>query len=227
MDNFIRFFIIAIPEFYKGMIITLEISAIALAAGFLIGLPVALARVYGNGFIRRIAVIFSDFIRGIPLLVLLFVVYFGLPEIKLTLSALTSAMFALGINSGAYQAEYFRGAIQAIGEGQMMAARSIGMSKVKAIWYVIVPQALRLALPAWSNEAVSMIKYTSVVYLIAVPDLMTQAKVLASKYFNPIQSYLAVGVFYVALVGIMTLIMRYIEFKSRVPGLELGVETRR
>ena len=160
MEHFFNFFISSLPEFYRGMVITLEISAISLVIGFLIGLPIALARVYGSGPIRKVAVAYSDLVRGIPLLVLLFVVYYGLPDFKVTLTAFTSAIIALGINSGAYQAEYFRGAIQAIGDGQMMAARSVGMSKLKSIYFVIVPQALRLALPAWSNEAVSMIKCT-------------------------------------------------------------------
>lgn len=225
--TFFQFFLIALPEFYRGTLITLEISAISLAGGLLIGLPVALARVYGQGWLRRIAVFYTDLIRGIPLLVLLFVVYFGLPELKLTLSAFISAIIALEINSGAYQAEYFRGALQAVGEGQMMAARSIGMSKLKAIWFVVLPQALRLALPAWSNEAISMIKYTSIVYLVAVPDLMTRAKMLTTKYYNPIQSYLAVGIFYIVLVGLMTLVMRYVDLKTRIPGLELEAEVGR
>ncbi len=135
-----------------------------------------------------------------------------------------SAYLALGLNSGAYQAEYFRGSIQAVGQGQMLAARSIGMTRFQAIWHIIVPQALRLAIPAWTNEAVSMVKYTSVVYLIAVPDLLTRSKWLASKYFNPIESYLSVAVIYIVLVGILTVLVNYIERRLQIPGLEL--ETR-
>ena len=224
MQNYLEFLTIALPQFYEGVLITLRIWVISLSIGLLIGLPVSLARVYGKGFIRRAAITYTELVRGIPMLVLLFVVYYGLPDLGITLPAMGAAYLALGINSGAYQAEYFRGSIQAIGEGQMMAARSIGMGRVKAIWYVIVPQALRLALPAWSNEAVSMIKYTAVVYLIAVPDLLTRAKFLVSKYYNPIESYLSVALVYIALVGIMTIIMHYIEDRMRIPGLELEAE---
>jgi ABC-type amino acid transport system permease subunit len=113
----------------------------------------------------------------------------------LILTAFLSAYIALGLNSAAYQAEYFRGAIQSISSGQMMAAQSLGMSKPKAVLFVIVPQAFRLALPSWSNEVVSPVKVASIVYLIAVPDLMTKAKILSSRYSNPIETYLTVAVF--------------------------------
>jgi len=108
----------------------------------------------------------------------------------------------------------------------MMAARSLGISQLKAILYIIIPQAFRLALPAWSNEVVSMVKVTSIVYLIAVPDLMTRAKMLSSRYFNPIETYLTAAVYYLVIIGLITLVMNYIERRSRIPGLELEVDTR-
>jgi polar amino acid transport system permease protein len=224
MQEYFNFLLIALPQFLEGMKITLQIWIISLSLGFFIGLPISLIRVYGKGFWRNGAIAYIELIRGIPLLVLLFVIYYGLPDLGLTFPAMTAAYLGLGINSGAYQAEYFRGSIQAIGEGQMMAARSIGMGRVKAIRYVIAPQALRLVLPAWSNEAVSMIKYTAVVYLIAVPDLLTRAKFLVSKYYNPIESYLSVALVYIILVGIMTYFMHYIEKRLVIPGLEIEAE---
>jgi polar amino acid transport system permease protein len=138
------------------------------------------------------------------------------------LSAFTSAYLALGLNSSAYQAEYFRGAIQAISSGQMMAARSIGMSRIKAIRYVIIPQAFRFAIPAWSNEAVSMIKISSIVYLIAVPEMLYIAKELMAKYFNPFQTYITVGVVYLVVIGAMTLLLNLMERRLKIPGLELA-----
>ena len=226
MQNYLEFLAIALPQFYEGMLITMRIWAVSLSIGLVIGLPVSLARVYGKGVLRKAAIAFTEIVRGIPLLVLLFVVYYGFPDLGITLPAMSAAYFALGLNSGAYQAEYFRGSIQAIGEGQMMAARSIGMGRFDAIRYDIVPQAVRLALPAWSNEAVSMIKYTAVVYLIAVPDLLTRAKFLVSKYYNPIESYLSVALVYIALVAIMTMIMHYFEKQMLIPGLEIEIERR-
>lgn len=212
------------PDLLQGVILTLELTVVALAVGLLFGLPAALARVYGGRGLRSIALAYIEIFRGTPLLVQLFIVYYGLPDLGLTFSRMAAAFITLGMNSGAYQAEYFRGAIQAVGSGQMVAARAIGMSQMQAIRYIVLPQALRLALPAWSNEAVSMIKYTAVVFLIAVPDLMGKAKILAGRYFNPIEIYLTVALIYIVLVAAATWIVRTVEIKMQTPGLELEVE---
>lgn len=212
------------PDLLQGMVTTIELTLVALALGILIGLPAALGRVYGGNLLRRISVAYIELFRGTPLLVQLFVVYYGLPDLGLTLSRLAAAFITLGLNSGAYQAEYFRGAIQAVGSGQMTAGRAIGMTKLQTIRYIILPQAIRLAIPAWSNEAISMVKYTSVVFLIAVPDLMGKAKILAGRYFNPIEIYLTVALIYIILVAIATWLMRNLERSLQTPGLELEVE---
>lgn len=224
MDAFLTFFQRAVPDFIQGTRITLQLTAVALSLGFAIGLPAALARTYGPGWLHKLAVAYIELFRGTPLLVQLFVVYYGLPDFGITLSRFAAAYLALGLNSGAYQAEYFRGAIQAIGHGQMLGARAIGMTQLQAIRHIILPQALRLALPSWSNEAVAMIKYTAVVFLIAVPDLMTKAKILAGRYFNPIEVYTAVAVVYILLVAVVTLIMHTLERRLRIPGFEVEVE---
>jgi len=224
LDTLLLFLQRTAPELVQGTKITLQLALIALSLGILFGLPAALARVYGGVIARRLAIGYIELFRGTPLLVQLFLVYYGLPDLGLTFSRLFAASITLGLNSGAYQAEYFRGAIQAVGSGQMVAARAVGMSRLQAICYIILPQALRLALPAWSNEAVSMIKYTAVVFLIAVPDLMGQAKILAGRYFNPIEVYLSVALIYIFLVFVATQIMGGIERKMRTPGLEMEIE---
>jgi polar amino acid transport system permease protein len=197
------------------------LAAVGLTFGFIIGWPVSIMKVYGNKWVRRIALGYTEFFRGTPLLVQLFVIYYGFPQFGFTLSRFASAYLALSLNSGAYQAEYFRGAIQAIGEGQMMAARGIGMNKVQAIWHIILPQAFRYAIPSWTNEMISMVKYTSIVYLIAVPELMTRAQELASRYFDPLQTYSAAAFVYLILVGIMTVITNFIEKSIKTPGFEV------
>jgi polar amino acid transport system permease protein len=214
------------PDLLQGIVTTLELTLGALAIGILAGLPAALARVYGGKWLRLLAIAYIEIFRGTPLLVQLFIVYYGFPDLGLTLSRLTAAFITLGLNSGAYQAEYCRGAIQAVGSGQMIAARAIGMTQMQAIRYIVLPQAALLALPAWSNEAISMVKYTAVVFLIAVPDLMGKAKILAGRYFNPIEMYLTVALIYIALVAVATLIMHSLERRLRTPGLELEVERR-
>jgi len=221
MNEFIDFFRTALPDFYQGAIITLKLTGVGLGLGFLLGLPAAVMRVYGGKYLRWLAVGYIELFRGTPVLVQLFLVYFGLPDLGVTLSRMTAAYIVLGLNSGAYQAEYFRGAIQAVGSGQMMAARAIGMSRIEAIRHIILPQALRLVIPAWSNEPTSLLKASAIAFLIAVPDLMTKAKTVAAHTYNPIGTYLSVAVVYLVIVFVINGVFSFIEKKARIPGLEL------
>lgn len=216
----------ALPEMLKGTVITLELTAGALMIGFILGLPLSLVRVYGGKWAQPFCTAYLTLFRGTPLLVQLFVVYYGLPELDISLSRMTAAFLTLGCNSAAYQCEYFRGAIQAVSRGQMTAARGIGMSQLQGIKYIILPQALRLVIPAWSNEFIAMIKYTAVVFLIAVPDLMSRAKILSSQNFTPIQTYILVALIYLVLVGGLSLALHVVQRKLAVPGLDFGTEAR-
>lgn len=221
MSDFYTFFVRFLPELLKGAGITLLLTVEGLSAGFVLGLLATLARTYGSKFWRGLAIGYIELFRGTPLLVQLFLIYYGLPGLGITLSRELSAFLALGLNSGAYQAEYLRGSILAIGDSQMMAGRAIGMSRWKTIWYVILPQALRLAIPAWSNEPVSLLKSTAVVFLIAVPELMAKAKSIAAKTYDPIGSYLAVALIYLAAVYILDAFLRWLERASRIPGFDM------
>lgn len=218
--SFPVFMQIALPKILIGLQVTLKVSLICLLIGMAVGFPVALARVYGPKWLRWFVTAYVEIFRGTPVLVQLFLIYYGLPQFGITLSPFTSAYLAIGLNSGAYQSEYFRGAIQAISSGQMMAARSIGMTRLQAIQHVIIPQAFRFAIPSWSNEAVSMIKISSIVYLIAVPDMMYVAKLLMSKYYNVMQTYLLVGLVYLVVIGALTLLLNEVERRTTIPGLE-------
>jgi polar amino acid transport system permease protein len=221
MNEFLEFFQTALPDLYTGGIITIKLTAVGLGLGFLLGLPAAVMRVYGGKYLRWIAVGYIELFRGTPVLVQLFLVYFGLPDLGLTLTRMTAAYIVLGLNSGAYQAEYFRGAIQAVGSGQMMAARAIGMSRIEAIRHIVLPQALRLVIPAWSNEPTSLLKSSAIAFLIAVPDLMTKAKTIAAHTYNPIGSYLSVAIVYLLIVFLLNGASSFVEKKVRIPGLEL------
>jgi polar amino acid transport system permease protein len=203
------------------LLVTLELTLVGLVMGFVLGLLAALGRIYGSPIARRISVGYIELFRGTPLLVQLFLIYYGLPGLGITLSRMLSAFLALGFNSGAYQAEYLRGAVLAIGEGQMMAGRSIGMSRMATVRYVILPQALRLVIPSWSNEPISLLKSTAIAFLIAVPDLMTKAKSIAARTFDPIGTYLAVAVVYLVVIALFSEVLKYLERRARIPGLEV------
>jgi len=210
-----------LPDFIKGAAVTIELTVVGLAIGFAIGLLLALARLYGPLWLKTLAIGYIELFRGTPLLVQLFLIYYGLPSLGLTLTQTVSAYLALGLNSAAYQAEYFRGAIQSIGSSQMTAGRAIGLSRWKTIWYIILPQALRLVIPAWSNEPISLLKTTAVVFLIAVQDLMAKAKRAATATYDPIGSYLAVAVVYLVLVIVLNWGLKYLERKTVIPGFEM------
>jgi polar amino acid transport system permease protein len=225
MEELIFLYTRYVPQFIEGTKTTLWLTGASLMVGVIIGLPIALARTYSRGWIRRLALGYIEIFRGTPLLVQLFIIYYGLPEFGIVLSQTASAIVALGLNSAAYQAEYFRGAIQAIDSGQIIAARAVGMSNFKAIRHIVLPQAFRLVIPAWSNEAIGLLKASAVVFLIAIPDLMAKAKIIAGIYYTPIESYLAVAVAYFLLVLLISIILSLVERRVKIPGLE--VETAR
>ncbi len=214
-----------LPDFFNGALVTLELTFVGLLIGFVLGIVLAILRVYGSPFFSKLSNGYMMIFRGTPLLVQLFLIYYGLPSLGITLSQTVSAYLALGLNSAAYQAEYFRGAIQSIGESQMTAGRAIGLSRWGAVRYVILPQALRVVIPAWSNEPISLLKTTAVVFLIAVQDLMARGKRAATITYDPIGSYLAVAVIYLIMVFILYEVLRYLEKKIRIPGFE--IETKK
>lgn len=213
-----------LPFFLQGALVTIELTVVGLVMGFVLGLSAALMRLYGPPWARRIAVGYIELFRGTPLLVQLFLIYYGLPGLGITFSRMTSAFLALGLNSGAYQAEYLRGALQAVGHGQMLAGRAIGMSRWQTIRHILLPQALRLVIPAWSNEPISLLKSSAIAFLIAVPDLMARAKIVAAKTYDPIGAYTAVSVVYLVMVLVLGVALKYMERRSKIPGL--GMEGR-
>jgi len=221
MIDFFNFFIRFLPDLLDGLGMTLLLTLEGLLAGLVLGTATSLARSYGNKFWRGLAVGYVELFRGTPLLVQLFLLYYGLPGIGITMSREWAAFLALGLNSGAYQAEYLRGSILAIGEGQMIAGRAIGMSKWKTVFNIIMPQALRLAIPAWANEPVSLLKSTAVVFLIAVPELMAQAKGIAARTYDPIGAYIAVSIVYLVVVYLLDAGIKWGERRTRIPGFEM------
>ncbi|MFW6048585.1 MAG: amino acid ABC transporter permease [Candidatus Bipolaricaulota bacterium] len=220
--EFFRFMYEIGPQLMHGTGITLELTAICITSGFVIGLALALGRVYGNIIVYAVTTTYVELIRGTPLLVQLFIIYYGLPDVGILLQPLLAAGIALGLNTSAYQAEYFRGAIQSVGAGQMTAARSIGMSKVGAIKSVILPQALRIAIPSWSNELIYMLKYTSLAFTVGAPELMAKAKIIAARNFRYLEVFIIAALIYIVIVTLFTKVLDIIEERVKIPGLEGG-----
>ncbi|GAI09769.1 unnamed protein product [marine sediment metagenome] len=163
-----------------------------------------------------------EFFRGTPLLVQLLILYYGLPPYGIRLSSFVAGILGLGLNSAAYQAEYFRGAIQSVSQGEIMAARAIGMSRFKAIMNIILPQMLRIVIPSWSNELIYTLKYSSVAYMIGAPELMAQAKFIAADNFRYFEVFLVVAFIYLIAVVVLSRILSLVEKRVRIPGLQMA-----
>ena len=219
-----------LPELLEATKMTLWITAGSIALGFVAGIFLALGRVYGPRPIRWLTGGYIQFFRGTPLLVQLLVVYYGLPPYLSTLgiriSPLVAAIIGLGLNSAAYQAEYFRGAVQSIKSGQMMAARAVGLNRVKSIAYVILPQALRLVIPSWSNELIYSIKYSSLAYFVSLTELTFVGKKIALHTARTFETYIIVAVIYLVIVLIVSRLLLTLENRVRIPGLGAPVEHR-
>lgn len=209
----------SIPYLFEGVGITLEITILALLLGTLLGLVLAIIRVYGSGAFRRFAVIYSRLVRSLPLLVILFMLYFLGSEI-IDIPAFWAIILALAIHSAAYQSEIFRGAIQSISKGQMEAALALGMSKYQGIFYVILPQALRRAIPYWANEATIVLKDSSLAYALGVTELMRRGEYVSARTSQSLITYIVVGLIYLLLTYVFTKSMARVESKVKIPGLE-------
>ena len=168
----------------SGTAFTLGVTLIALPSGLLIGLVLAFVAVYGGKLAGKIMDVYSTVLRGIPPIVLLFILYFVMSG-AVNLSPFWAGSISLGIISSAYQLEIFRGAILSVSGEQMMAARAVGLSKMQAIRYVVLPQMIRLVIPSWSNEAAIVIKDSSLVYAIGVPEILRRAQLISASTQQP------------------------------------------
>lgn len=214
----------SLPNLLDGLNITLLLTFISIIFGLIIGITLALGRVYGNRIVSSVCIGYIEVIRGTPLLVQLFLLYFGLPSVGIALTPLQAALIGLSLNSGAYQAEYLRGSIQSIPSGQMIAARTLGMNSLQSIKNILLPQALRISIPAWSNELIYLLKYTSIAYLITVEELTAEGFFIAAKTYKYIEVFVIIAIIYLVLTILLTAIIDKIENKLSIPGI--GVPKR-
>ncbi|MBN1280579.1 MAG: amino acid ABC transporter permease [Candidatus Thermoplasmatota archaeon] len=212
----------SLPELLEGVPITLLLTFCAISAGFALGLLLALGRVYGKKGISYSCIAYLEIFRGTPLLVQLFIIYYGLPNIGIIFSPLLAALLGLSLNSAAYQAEYLRGSIQAIPANQMIAGRTLGMTRFQSIRTIILPQALRISIPAWSNELIYLLKYTSIVVYIQVRDLTFQAKDIAAQSSRYLETFLVVALIYLLFTILFSEIVDRVEKRVRIPGVGLS-----
>ena len=208
------------PYLLQGVLVVIELAAGLLALGLVVGLVLALMEVYGNRMVALLATLIDRFFRGVPAAVLLFLFYYGLSDFY-NISSFTAAILALGLRSGAYQSQIFKGAIMAISEGQMVAARAVGMTKYKAVRHIILPQAFRHAIGPWSNEFSAELKATSLAYLIGVVELLRRGKYIVSyTYGNSLVVFSFCALMYFILTRIGNSALYKLEKRVAVPGFD-------
>jgi len=200
----------------SGTAYTVGVTLIALPSGLVLGTLLALLNVYSGKVSKALTNLYSTVMRGIPPIVLLFILYFIVSG-SINLSPFLAGSISLGIVSSAYQMEIVRGAILSVSGGQMMAARAVGMSKRQAIRNVILPQTLRLAIPPWSNEAAIVIKDSSLVYALGVPEILRRAQLISASTQQPFLAYAAAAVIYFILVFITSRLLDGLEKRLRIP----------
>ncbi len=209
----------AFPYMLRGSIVTIGVVLGAMVLGMTLGVFLALGQVYGPGFLQRPIRLYIWFFRGVPLLVLLFLFYFGVfSMIGINLSAFSVAAIVLGLISGAYQSQIVRGAILSLPEGQLKAARALGMSDRRAIVHIILPQALRMSIPGWSNEYSIVLKDSAVAYALGVPEIMARAHFVATRTYEHLPLYFTAGLVFLVLTFLGTKGLRLLEERVRIPG---------
>jgi len=199
-----------------GTAVTIAVTLVALPMGLVFGLVFALLYIYGGPLLSALMKVYSTMMRGVPPVVLLFILYFIMSG-AINLSPFWAGSLSLGIISSAYQMEIFRGSIQSVGSGQMVAARAIGMSRIRAIRYIILPQALRYAIPPWSNEASTVLKDSSLVYALGVAEILRRAQLLSASTQQPFLAYGSAAFIYFVLVFFTNRMLDLLEQKTRLP----------
>lgn len=201
----------AAPVMMKGVAYTLIFATGAMIGGLILGFLLAVARILPFAVISTPAAIYVSLIRGTPLLVQIFVIYYGLPGIGIEFSATAAGILALSLNAGAYLSESIRGAILGVSRGQWSASFSLGLNYAQTLRFVVVPQAMRVAVPSMSNTLISLIKDTSLVSVITVTELMLATKEVIATSFRPLPLYVAAACVYWALSLCFEVVQRHLE----------------
>lgn len=201
----------ALPFLMKGLAITLQVSALVVLVSLVLGVALGVLLVYGPAPLQWVVRGYSDIIRGIPILVLIFAIYYGLPALKINLSSIVAAVVALSMFTTAQVIETTRGAIQSIHHGQMEAGKAIGLGFAQRLAYVIFPQALRRFLPPWINSVTDAVKGSALVSLVGVVDLMLAIQQVVGRMYEPLPLYLLGAAIYFVINYSLSSLSRRLE----------------
>jgi len=217
----------ALPYMLGGVVWTVGLIVGAMLLGLALGVPLAVLHVYGPWPVRRAVSVYVWLFRGIPILVQMYIFYFGLLSWLSAMplfsglgldSPFVAAVLVLGLTSSAYQSQIFRGAIQSLPAGQLKAARAMGMTDPQAIRAIILPQALRLSIPAWSNEYSILLKDSALAFTIGVVEIMARMRAIASTTHEPVSMAFLAGIIFFALTWVGVKALALLENRVRIAG---------
>ena len=204
----------SLPSLLKATLMTIFLAGISIIIALVIGFFTAIIRILKIKVLNEIASTYVSVMRGTPLLVQIFVIYYGLPQVGIALDPISSGILALSLNAGAYLSESFRASILAVDNGQMEAAVSMGMTYPQALKRIILPQSLRIAIPTLSNSFIVLIKDTSLVSVITVTELLQMSSLIIAKTFEPLTIYLIAAAIYWVLISFFTNLLDRLEVQS-------------
>lgn len=207
----------SLPVLATGAVLTMKFAVASMVLGLLLGLVVAITRIGNNRVLSAVAQGYVSLMRGTPLLVQMFVIYYGLPDIGIALEPTSAGILTLTLNAGAYLSESMRGAILGIGPGQWAASHSLGLTHIQTLRYIVCPQALRLAVPSLGNTLISLIKDTSLVSVITVTELLRSTQEIIAATFRPLPLYLAAAAIYWVLSTLLSRLQVHVERRVALP----------
>ena len=217
LANLVELLGMAWPFLLQGAMYTVLFAAVSMVLGLILGFSVAVVRVTKVPVVSQIAAVYVSAFRGTPLLVQIFVLYYGLPSVGIEFTPVTAGILALTLNVAAYLSESMRGAILGIDKGQWEAGLSVGLTWVQTLWNIITPQALRLAVPSLSNSLIRLIKDTSLISVITVTELMLATKEVIAETFQPLPLYLAAAGIYWLLSALFERVQKALENRLTAP----------
>jgi polar amino acid transport system permease protein len=212
-----------LPTIANGLVLTLEVTVFGLFAGLALGTLLALGDIYGgrvaSGFIR----VYVEFFRGSPLIIQLLIAQYAIPAIlPLRYGPYITAFTVFALNSAAYQKGYIKGAIETVAQDQMDAGLSVGMSGKQTLWHIIIPQAFRIVIPAWTNEFCSLTKSTSALGFVGFMDLTGAGRTIVGREYIVLPAWIVIAAIYLAWIVIFTKVADIIYEKKKIPGLEIS-----
>lgn len=209
-----------LPSLFEGLGTSMLLIVPSAVFGLVIGVAVGVFRVFGGPVTEKLSSAYVAIFRGFPLVVQLFIWYFGLPHLGIYFSPYTASIIGFSLCSGAYHSEYVRGALLSIKRGQLLAAHALGFTRIGTIVSVILPQAIRRALPGCGNELIYLIKYSSLAYMITCIELTGKGKIIASETFKYSEIFIILGIFYLVMTTIAGRMLQYVESRLEIPGFE-------